>query len=130
MERGAKTEGGKNKEDPSLFSVLTSSLCAVSTRSERPKHANSVSSTESKTVFTSLSSNTQQALKVIKEHNSSRPLFLYLPFQNVHFPVQAPQKYVDKYSFIDNKTRRTYAAMLDIVDEAIGNVTRSLEKAG
>jgi len=73
---------------------------------------------------------TQQAEKVIEEHNSSRPLFLYLPFQNVHFPVQAPQKYIDKYSFINNKQRRTYAAMLDIVDEAIGNVTRSLEKAG
>ena len=64
------------------------------------------------------------------EHNSSRPLFLYLPFQNVHDPVQAPQKYIEKYSVIENKTRRTYAAMLDIVDEAIGNVTRSLEKAG
>jgi len=37
---------------------------------------------------------------------------------------------MDKYSFINNKQRRTYAAMLDIVDEAIGNVTRSLEKAG
>ena len=121
MERGAKSEGGKNKENPSLFSLLTSSLCAVPTRSGRLKHAN----------FPALSSsNTQQALKVIKEHNSSRPLFLYLPFQNVHFPVQAPQKYVDKYSFIENKMRRTYAAMLDIVDEAIGNVTRSLEKAG
>ena len=77
-----------------------------------------------------LNSNTQQAVQVIMEHNSSRPLFLYLPFQNVHGPVQAPQKYIDKYSFIENKTRRTYAAMLDIVDEAIGNVTRSLEKAG
>ncbi|KAM7444316.1 hypothetical protein ABFA07_006991 [Porites harrisoni] len=73
---------------------------------------------------------TKQAVQVIMEHNSSRPLFLYLPFQNVHGPVQAPQKYIDKYSFIENKTRRTYAAMLDIVDEAIGNVTRSLEKAG
>ncbi|CAH3194701.1 unnamed protein product [Porites evermanni] len=73
---------------------------------------------------------TKQAVQVIKEHSSSRPLFLYLPFQNVHDPVQAPQKYIDKYSFIENKTRRTYAAMLDIVDEAIGNVTRSLEKAG
>lgn len=67
---------------------------------------------------------------IIEEHDPSIPLFLYLPFQNVHFPVQAPQKYVDKYNFIKDKQRRTYAAMLDIVDEAIGNVTRSLEKAG
>ena len=72
----------------------------------------------------------QQAEKVIEEHDSSKPLFLYLPFQNVHFPVQAPQKYIDKYSFIHNQQRRTYAAMLDIVDEAIGNVTKSLQKRG
>lgn len=72
----------------------------------------------------------QQAEKVIEEHNSSRPLFLYLPFQNVHFPVQAPQSYIDKYSFINNKQRKTYAAMLDVVDEAIANVTMSLQKAG
>lgn len=72
----------------------------------------------------------QQAQKIIDNHDSSTPLFLYLPFQNVHFPVQAPQKYIDKYSFINNKIRRTYAAMLDIADEAIGNVTKSLEKSG
>lgn len=73
---------------------------------------------------------TRQAQKIIDNHDSSTPLFLYLPFQNVHFPVQAPQKYIDKYSFINNKIRRTYAAMLDIADEAIGNVTKSLEKSG
>jgi len=73
---------------------------------------------------------TQQAQKVIEKHDPSKPLFLYLPFQNVHFPVQAPQRYIDKYGFINDTTRKTYAAMLDIVDEAIGNVTKSLEKAG
>lgn len=73
---------------------------------------------------------TKQAQRVIENHDSSRPLFLYLPFQNVHFPVQAPQRYIDKYGFINDTTRKTYAAMLDIVDEAIGNVTKSLEKAG
>ena len=57
-------------------------------------------------------------------------MFLYLPFQNVHGPTQAPQEYVDKYQFIDQKTRREYAAMVDIVDEAIGNVTQTLEHSG
>ena len=57
-------------------------------------------------------------------------MFLYLPFQNVHGPTQAPQEYVDKYQFIDQKTRREYAAMVDIVDEAIGNVTQTLEQSG
>ena len=48
----------------------------------------------------------------------------------MHAPTEAPQEYIDKYKFIDNKTRRDYAAMVDIVDEAIGNVTQAMKKAG
>ena len=55
---------------------------------------------------------------------------MYLPFQNVHGPTQAPDEYVAKYSFIDDIRRRQYAAMVDIVDEAIGNVTKALQQAG
>ena len=72
----------------------------------------------------------QQAQSVILSHNTSSPLFLYLPFQNVHGPTQAPEEYVDKYDFIKDKTRREYAAMVDIVDEAIGNVTQAMQQAG
>ena len=71
----------------------------------------------------------QQAQSVILSHDSSSPLFLYLPFQNVHAPTQAPEEYVDKYQFIKDKTRREYAAMVDIVDEAIGNVTQAMQQA-
>ena len=72
----------------------------------------------------------QQAEKIVSAHDPSKPLFLYLPFQNVHSPVQAPQAYVDKYKFISDVKRRTYAAMVDIVDEAIGNVTRAFKERG
>ena len=53
-----------------------------------------------------------------------------MAFQNVHAPVQAPQKYTDKYSFIEDKTRRTYAGMVDIMDEAVGNITEAMKDAG
>lgn len=43
--------------------------------------------------------------------------------------MQAPQEYVDKYQFINNERRRHYAAMVDIVDEAIGNVTQAMKQA-
>ena len=72
----------------------------------------------------------QQAQNVILSHSTSSPLFLYLPFQSVHRPVQAPEEYVDKYQFIRNKTRREYAAMVELVDEAIGNVTQAMQQAG
>ena len=66
----------------------------------------------------------------MKSHNSSSPLFLYMAFQNVHGPVQAPKEHVDKYAFIDDILRRTYAGMVDIMDEAVGNITEAFKEAG
>ena len=66
----------------------------------------------------------------MRSHDPAKPLFLYMAFQNVHSPVQAPQKYVDKYKFIKDNVRRTYAGMVDILDEAVGNLTRMFQEAG
>lgn len=68
--------------------------------------------------------------KIVKSHNPAQPLFLYMAFQNVHSPVQAPQQYVDKYHFIKNDLRRRYAGMVDILDEAVGNLTNTFKTAG
>lgn len=67
---------------------------------------------------------------MIKAHNSSTPLFLYMAFQNVHAPLQAPKGYSDKYSFIKDENRRMFAGMVDIMDEAIGNITHAMKDAG
>lgn len=72
----------------------------------------------------------QRANKVIKAHNSSTPLFLYMAFQNVHAPLQAPKRYSDKYSFIKDEKRRMFAGMVDIMDEAIGNISQAMKDAG
>ena len=72
----------------------------------------------------------QRAEKIIQSHNASVPLFLYMAFQNVHAPLQAPKKYTDKYSFIKDRARRTYAGMVDSMDEAIGNITEAMKEAG
>ena len=72
----------------------------------------------------------QQARRVILSHDASKPLFLYLPFQSVHGPLSVDLKYEQKYRGIRNKVRRTYAGMVDILDEAIGNVTEAMKEAG
>lgn len=72
----------------------------------------------------------QRVQEIVAAHDVTKPLFVYLPFANVHSPVQAPQEYVDKYSFIEDKLRRTYAAMVDIMDEAVGNVTKAFMDKG
>ena len=67
---------------------------------------------------------------MIKAHNSSTPLFLYMAFQNVYAPLQAPKRYSDKYSFIKDEKRRMFAGMVDIMDEAIGNISQAMKDAG
>ncbi|XP_068732455.1 arylsulfatase B-like [Montipora capricornis] len=73
---------------------------------------------------------TKRAQQIVESHNKSSPLFLYMAFQNVHGPVEAPKENVDKYAFINDTLRRTYAGMVDIMDEAVGNITDAFKEAG
>ncbi|CAH3182794.1 unnamed protein product [Porites lobata] len=72
----------------------------------------------------------QQAQKVILSHNASTPLFLCLPFQSVHSPLQVPTEYTEKYENIKDDDRKIYAGMVENVDEAIGNITEAMKTAG
>ena len=72
----------------------------------------------------------QRVEKILQAHDSSQPLFMYMAFQNVHAPIQAPEKYIEKYTFITDKVRRVHAAMADIMDEAVGNITDAFRTSG
>ncbi|KAL4228922.1 hypothetical protein ACF0H5_011963 [Mactra antiquata] len=75
---------------------------------------------------------TLEAVDIINKHNTSEPLFLYLPHQAVHRgnidgdPLQAPQHYVDRFLHIKNYHRRLYAGMLAALDDSIGQVVKTL----
>jgi arylsulfatase A-like enzyme len=71
----------------------------------------------------------REAVRFIERHaNESvrRPFFLYLAFNAVHTPLQAPQEYLDRFPKITDTRRRTYAAMLSAMDDAIGRVLETL----
>ncbi len=71
-----------------------------------------------------------ESVRIIAQHNVSRPLFLYVPFNAVHSPFQATQPYIDMYKHIANKRRRIYAAMVTSMDDAIGRIVRALQERG
>ena len=60
------------------------------------------------------------------------PLFLYLAWQNIHWPLQAPAEYVARFANATggDHARNYVAAMTSFVDDAIGNVTRAITAAG
>ncbi|XP_041378172.1 flavin-containing monooxygenase 5-like isoform X2 [Gigantopelta aegis] len=70
------------------------------------------------------------ATDIINRHNKSRPLFLYLPFQAVHEPIEVPKRYEDMYPNIQNEGRRKFSGMVSALDEAVGNVTSALKQNG
>lgn len=60
---------------------------------------------------------------------SSKPFFLYTAFNAVHYPMHAPQKYVERFASLPPE-RRMYAAILAAADDAIGSMLSALDRAG
>lgn len=81
---------------------------------------------------------TTQACKILEKHsaNASTPLFLYMAYQNVHGPLEAPPS----ISFtraqqqilggIPNGDRRIFARMLMTLDSSIKRIYEVLESQG
>ncbi len=71
----------------------------------------------------------REAVSFIERHNG-QPWFLYLAFNAVHTPMQADDARLAKFAGVANKTRRTYAAMMFAMDDAIGRLRRKLAETG
>ena len=72
---------------------------------------------------------TREACRLIESQPKSKPLFLYIPYNAVHAPLQVPEKYLQPYGDLKGG-RRTLAGMLAAVDEGIGQIVEALDKAG
>ena len=71
----------------------------------------------------------REAVHYIEKYQDD-PFFIYLAYNAPHSPMQATDKYLDRYPDIDNKKRKTYAAMVSAVDDGVGLVLSKLESLG
>ena len=68
------------------------------------------------------------ALDIIENHSGTSPLFLNINFGAPHTPNEAPQQSIEKFTFIKDPNRQIHAAMVNEMDNAIGNIIDALEK--
>jgi arylsulfatase A-like enzyme len=62
------------------------------------------------------------------ERNKQQPFFLYLAYNAPHAPLQASEKYLQRFQHITNPKRKTYAAMVSAVDDGVGLLINKLEE--
>eukprot|EP01050_Picozoa_sp_SAG11_P001294 SAG11_NODE_55_length_19449_cov_28.630135_3_plen_450_part_00 len=71
--------------------------------------------------------------EVIANHSrdhATQPLFLHLAMQTTHAPYEAPDDVLAKYSHISYKNRKPYAALIELCDDTVKNVTEGLREHG
>lgn len=64
-----------------------------------------------------------------RTRDDSRPFFLYVPFNAPHYPMHAPQAYMDRFPDLP-WDRRIMAAMIAAVDDAVGAIGAELQAQG
>uniref|UniRef100_A0A1A9WE40 Sulfatase N-terminal domain-containing protein n=1 Tax=Glossina brevipalpis TaxID=37001 RepID=A0A1A9WE40_9MUSC len=76
---------------------------------------------------------TDEAVRIIKNHDQSKPLFLIISHLAVHTgndknPFEAPEEEVKKFAHISNPNRRKYAGMISSLDKSVGKTIEALAK--
>ena len=70
----------------------------------------------------------REAVSFIERHKQE-PFLLYLAFNAVHTPMEAEESDREKFGTIQDETRKTYAAMLGAMDDAVGRVLKTLRES-
>jgi arylsulfatase A-like enzyme len=73
---------------------------------------------------------TDEAVRLIRERDPDRPMFLYAAYNAPHSPMQAPEGAIARYAHIEDPVRRVYAAMVSEMDFGIGQVVSALDDEG
>ncbi|XP_070492237.1 arylsulfatase B-like [Chironomus tepperi] len=78
---------------------------------------------------------TNEAVDLIKNHDTKTPLFMLLTHLAPHTgnedkPMEAPEETIKKFSYIREEKRRILAAMVSKLDEGVGKVIEAIHDKG
>nr|UNO37567.1 GSS1 [Psylliodes hospes] len=76
---------------------------------------------------------TNEAVKLIRQHDTNNPMFLYMAHLATHAGnldnlLQAPDEEIAKFAHIKDPKRRIYAAMVSMLDQSVGTVIAALRE--
>ncbi len=66
-------------------------------------------------------------LRDARQHD--QPFFLYVAYNAPHYPMHAPQQYMDRFAHLP-WDRQVMAAMISAVDDGVGEIRAELERLG
>lgn len=69
----------------------------------------------------------REAVDFVQRHQKE-PFFMYLAYNAPHAPMEATEKYLNRFLHIKDIKRRTYAAMVSAVDDGVGTLLDKLEE--
>jgi arylsulfatase A-like enzyme len=72
---------------------------------------------------------TRESIDFIDRH-ADKPFFLFVSYNAVHSPLQAADKYMNKFKHIEDIQRRIFAAMLANLDDSVGGIMKKLTDKG
>lgn len=72
---------------------------------------------------------THEAVTFIESHKD-QPFFIYQSFNAVHAPLQSTKPYLARFANVADPDRRTYLAMLAALDDAVGEITATVDRNG
>lgn len=73
---------------------------------------------------------TEKSVAYIREKAlEEKPFLLYVGYNAPHYPMHAPQKYLDRFPHL-SPDRRIMAAMLSAVDDGVGEIMAELRRLG
>jgi arylsulfatase A-like enzyme len=64
------------------------------------------------------------------ERHKDKPYFMYVPFNAQHAPLEATEEYLARFPKIEDPKRRTFAAMMSAMDDAVGAVLKKVRDLG